>query len=179
MPIVLYRGKKYFRQNGLQFDVDRYWDYVVPSTDPSMCWEWSGSKMSHGYASMPALSYNAATGKWVSHSTTAHRCAYALANGHWPVHEGGHLCSNRGCQNPAHIEDQTHQENMHQREIDAALTGQYTGRPGHIGIFQESLIEVLYQQGFTQQEIADYIGRTQARVSLHLSGKYRRYACHV
>lgn len=67
------------------------------------CWEWAGSHSPQGYAFMyvrPGV------------RTNAHRVAYELLVG--PIPEGldlDHLCRNRGCVNPAHLEPVTGGEN--------------------------------------------------------------------
>ena len=68
------------------------------------CWEWTGAKNPKGYGYMPAFG----RGHYL-----AHRMSYELFVG--PIPEGlelDHLCRNRGCVNPDHVEPVTHLENM-------------------------------------------------------------------
>lgn len=68
------------------------------------CWEWRGYRSPKGYGE-----YRDATGK----RTTAHRISWQLA-GH-DIPEGltlDHLCRNRGCVNPDHLEPVTNRENV-------------------------------------------------------------------
>jgi hypothetical protein len=62
------------------------------------CWEWDGARMPNGYGKW---TFSKETGK----SRLAHRIAYELFVG--PIPAGlqiDHLCRNRGCVNPAHLE---------------------------------------------------------------------------
>lgn len=65
------------------------------------CWAWRGHHDRHGYAS--------SRGKT---STSGHRIAYLLHRGSIPAGMVlDHLCRNRGCVNPWHLEVVTSQEN--------------------------------------------------------------------
>lgn len=67
------------------------------------CWLWLGAASRIGYGIV----------KWEGASRLVHRVTYTELVG--PVPEGlelDHLCRNRGCCNPAHLEAVTHAENM-------------------------------------------------------------------
>ena len=70
---------------------------------PDGCWEWTGSKGSCGYGHMRV------SGRTVS----VHRIAYNELVG--PIPDGltlDHLCRNRWCVNPEHLEPVTNRENV-------------------------------------------------------------------
>lgn len=81
----------------------RFWA-KVQRDDADGCWEWL-SKRDHGGYGRFNLSR--------SRSRAAHRVAYELTMG--PIPDGltiDHLCRNRGCVNPAHLEPVTQRENV-------------------------------------------------------------------
>ena len=68
------------------------------------CWVWCGAKASGGYGQVKV--------RGVKHS--AHRAFYEAING--PIPDGlepDHLCNNRPCVNPKHMEPVTRSENLH------------------------------------------------------------------
>lgn len=83
----------------------------VAITDPAECWEWTAGKRSHkGYGGFNGKHY-------------AHRFAYELAVG--PIPDGltlDHLCRNRLCVNPDHLEPVTARENTLRGESPNVVT---------------------------------------------------------
>ena len=79
--------------------MERFWSKVKKTES---CWEWKGAKSSTGYGNFSV--------KYKQHG--AHRFAWELLRG--PVPEGmtlDHICKNRGCVNPEHMEVVSRGEN--------------------------------------------------------------------
>jgi hypothetical protein len=90
---------------GIVYDLDepevtRFWSRVHRS---SGCWEWMGSRTTAGYGNTRLRGRN----------EYAHRISYRIANG--PLEEGlviDHLCRNRACVRPEHLEAVLQLENV-------------------------------------------------------------------
>lgn len=89
--------------------LDRFWNKVDKS---GSCWEWTACIRPDGYG---VFGLNKVV-------VYAHRVAYELTRG--PIPSGleiDHLCRNRSCVNPDHLEVVNHKENM-ARGIHATKT---------------------------------------------------------
>ena len=78
----------------------RFWERVTLSDPPEDCWSWRGytNPAGYGICSLSSSDGRVKTGY-------AHRTAYELSYG--PIPEGlviDHLCRNRSCINPTHVE---------------------------------------------------------------------------
>lgn len=80
---------------------ERFWDKVHPEPNTG-CWLWAGSSRGLGYSGI----------KWRGKGVYAHRVAFEAFKG--VIQEGlflDHLCRQRMCVNPAHLEAVSHREN--------------------------------------------------------------------
>jgi hypothetical protein len=93
----------------LHDDPARWWSAVQRGSEGE-CWLWVGGVTPSGYGHFVWMQGH-------RRSSTAHRYGYQLLVG--PVPEGldvDHLCRNKLCVNPAHLEPVTRQENVRRRD---------------------------------------------------------------
>lgn len=90
------------------------------------CWEWTAGKNAAGYGVFKNR-------RWPQHSRLAHRVLYTLLVGPIPAGlELDHLCRNRGCVNPKHLEPVTRRVNTLRGETRGARNAAVTHCPqGH------------------------------------------------
>jgi hypothetical protein len=87
----------------------RFWSKVSPGPTDA-CWLWHGAVGASGYGNVARK----VDGR--SYTYLAHRVAYELANGAIPAGlDLDHLCRNKRCVNPAHLEAVTFLANMRRR----------------------------------------------------------------
>ena len=94
---------------------ERFWRKVKKSDNVlfgAACWEWTASRFALGYGKF----------KFEGKNRLAHRFSYEHLVG--PIPEGltlDHLCRNRGCVNPKHLEPVTMKENLHRGQSIQAI----------------------------------------------------------
>jgi hypothetical protein len=99
------------------------WNQIDTSAGPSGCWPWQLSTASHGYG---RVLLNGRT--WA-----VHVLAYESRVGPVPTGlELDHLCGNKACCNPAHLEPVTHRVNILRADTPATVNAAKTHCPqGH------------------------------------------------
>ena len=100
------------RQYRIQSNSERFWSKVNRGL-PSECWEWRRHQSKDGYGLFD---------KWIGKDTytsvVASRFAYGDIYGEIPTGlQIDHLCRNRLCCNPNHLELVTQQENIKRGEV--------------------------------------------------------------
>jgi hypothetical protein len=89
-----------------EYDVktaERFINKINFEYSDSDCWNWVGAKNTNGYGNI----------RYRGKMWKAHRISYMLFNGE--LSDGmvvDHLCKNRGCVNPLHLEEVLQKENL-------------------------------------------------------------------
>jgi len=99
-------------------DDTRFWSHVdkdgpIPEHRPDLgpCWVWTASTYQKGYGQLRLSG---------SRNTTAHRWGYLRYVGHTDL-DLDHLCRNKRCVNPSHLEPVTAAENNRRKDEARAL----------------------------------------------------------
>lgn len=99
----------------------RFWAKVEASADG--CWNWTGSRNWKGYGFFKVTNPPPEAGL----SVGAHRIAYLMLVG--PIPDGlqlDHLCRNRACVRPEHLEPVTNRENWNRGNTPSAVHARKT-----------------------------------------------------
>lgn len=102
---------------------------ALVETSEAGCWEWLGSRGANGYGRLTIGSRSDGSRR----TALAHRVAYQEFVG--PVPDGlelDHLCRNRACCNPAHLEPVTRRvNNLRGESVAAKMARQKDCKRGH------------------------------------------------
>jgi len=104
---------------------ERFWEYVEIGNKKE-CWLWTGHKLNNGYGQIK--------GNPPAHKRhLAHRIAYTFIRGEIPHDKViDHLCKNKSCVNPYHMELVSHVENVMRGNSPHARNARKTHCPsGH------------------------------------------------
>lgn len=97
-------------------DTARFWGYVDRGA-PEQCWDWTGATSHDGYGILVVARY----------TVYAPRFSWELVNGPMPAGlEPDHLCRNRACVNPDHLEPVTHRVNVLRGVSPSAINARKT-----------------------------------------------------
>jgi HNH endonuclease len=125
-------------------NAERFWRRVEKGEG---CWPWRGAVDKHGYGWCRAF----------GRSAFAHRVAWRLIRGAWPMGVLRHTCDNPICVNPSHLIDGTQRDNMR----DMAIRGRACRGEKRSKIFRdEDIHEIrrLVGAGVTLTSIAKRYG---------------------
>jgi hypothetical protein len=127
-------------------DPERVWSKIDAS---GICWEWTDSLVRKGYGYV----------RWGGKYRRAHRVVWELLVGTLPAGlEPDHLCRNRACVNPDHLEFVTHRVNTLRGNAPHANNARKTHCP----------------HGHEYTEANTYIDQGKRRCRTCLSAKARR-----
>lgn len=141
-------------------DLERFRSKLIPANDGSGCILWGGGKMWKGYGIFSLK----------GHPVRAHRFSYALSSHLTDEQSLDHLCRNRACVNPAHLEPVTARQNVLRSPIaPARINADKTHCPkGHPYAGQNLFVRangIRECRECGRQETRAYIARNREKVN--------------
>lgn len=110
--------------------MERYWKRMQIGTDDD-CWPWTGKVASNGYGYVQTHAWVDESGTTHQSVALAHRISYFLCRGDIPPElECDHLCNNKPCCNPWHLELVTKQINCAREAVRQYEGGNCPFLPG-------------------------------------------------
>jgi hypothetical protein len=133
-------------------------ELLVNKKDSGQCWNWLGAKTSRGDYGIYW---------WEGRTHVAHRIAYFLEHGEWPIPHCLHICDNGLCCNPKHLYAGTQADNN--RDRDERGRGARGERSGASKLTTEQILAIR-SDSRTTRVIADEYGIDYGHV-----GRIKRY----
>lgn len=139
-PTKSHSGRQFYKVQLSQLEIDRFWQFVEEADNG--CWEWVGCVKSSGYGIFSLGRRGTAF--------RAHRVAWSILRGRLSDAQTlDHLCRNRRCVNPAHLDPVSNKENILRGESFSAKNARKTHcQRGH---------------EFTPENISEYRGKRRCR----------------
>ena|SRR5215831_11213550 len=141
------------------------WKWIYLPDKENSCWEWAGKPKSNGYGSI--------TIKRKPH--IAHRVIYEFSIG--KIQDGmelDHLCRNRICVNPNHLEPVTHLENMLRGVGIVAVASRKTHCPKGHPLSGDNLHPYYLKRGHRQCKICHMENCRKAAARQHARERLER-----
>lgn len=159
--------KSTFQQRGKTLE-QRFYEKVIKSDG---CWEWASAKQGAGYGVF-----------WVGggKSENAHRMAWLLHNKS-EIPAGMvvmHICNNKGCVNPSHLEIGTPQENSLMASKDGlAPRGEKNGGGGKLK--EHQVVEIFNNDEFGCSRLSKMYGVSTQTIKAIRKGKIWRHVTKI
>jgi hypothetical protein len=140
---------------------ERYLAYVLKSSIPGACWDWTAHKHKSGYG---VLMHTDQNGRWSP--IGAHVISFRLHIGRVPSGmEVCHSCDTPHCTNPGHLFLGTHADNM--EDMSSKKRSAWGERSGHAVLTESDVaaIRQMRRDGVRRHIVADLFGLNPTYVS--------------
>jgi len=151
---------------------ERFWR-AVDRKGPDECWPWLHGTNQRGYGN-----FSVAAGELDltrRRMLKAHRVAFYLTHGRWPVPEALHGCDNPQCCNAlslAHVHEGSHSLNMRERAERSWIPAGELNSRARLTAQQVALIRLRYEAGdITQAALAAEFGMSRQAIGHLIAGR--------